>query len=78
MVNEYVVNTQKIENGKLKPLVKEFPNIYVQWREKSTIKKYRSYFDSWQEWSLSVSLQALAGKQFNVALYILYLIQQDS
>ena len=38
MVNEYVVNTHKIENGKLKPLVKEFSNIYVQCREKSTIK----------------------------------------
>ena len=39
MVNEYVVNAHKIENGKLKPLVKEFPNIYVQCREKSAIKK---------------------------------------
>ena len=78
MVNEYVVNTHKIENGKLKPLVKEFPNIHVQCREKSTIKKYHSYFNSWQEWSLSVSIQALPAKQFHVALYILYLIQQDS
>ena len=78
MVNEYVVNTHKIENVKLKPLVKEFPNIYVQGREKSTIKKYQSYFNSWQKWSLSVSIQALPAKQFNVALYILYLIQQDS
>ena len=46
MVNEYVVNAHKIENGKLKPLVKEFPNIYVQRREKSAIKKYQSYFSS--------------------------------
>ena len=78
MVNEYVVNTHKIENGKLKPLVKEFSNIYIQCREKSTIKKYQSYFNPWQEWSLSVSIQALPLKQFSVALYILYLIQQDS
>ena len=79
MVNEYVVNTHKIENGKVKkPLVKEFPNIYVQYREKSAIKKYQSYFNSWQEWSLSVSMQALPAKQFHVALYILSLIQQDS
>ena len=34
MVNEYVVNTHKIENGKLKLLVKEFPNIYLQREEK--------------------------------------------
>ena len=39
MVNEYVVNTQKTENVKLKPLIKELPNIGVQCREKSTIKK---------------------------------------
>ena len=51
MVNEYVVNAHKIENGKLKPLVHKFPNIYVQCREKSAIKKYQSYFSSQQEWS---------------------------
>ena len=75
MVNEYVVNNHKIENGKVKkPLVKEFPNIYVQYREKSAIKKYQSYFNSWQEWSLSVSIQALPAKQFHVAFiyYLLY------
>ena len=44
MVNEYVVNTHRIENVKLKPPVKEFPNIHVQCREKSTIKKYQFYF----------------------------------
>ena len=38
MVNVYVVNTHKIENVKLKPLVKEFPNIYVWCRENSKIK----------------------------------------
>ena len=77
-VNEEVVNTHKIENVKLKPLVKEFPNIYVQCREKSTIKKYQSYFSSWQEWWLSVSIQALAVKQFNVALYTTrFLVSSD-
>ena len=78
MVNEYVVNTHDIENVNLKPLVKEFPKVYVQCREKSSIKKYHSYFSSWQEWALSVSIQSLPATQFNVALYILYLIQQDS
>ena len=78
MVNEYVVNTHDIEKVKLKPLVKEFPKVCVQCREKSSMKKYQSYFNSWQEWALSVSIQALPAKQFNVTLYILYLIQQDS
>ena len=74
MVNEYAVNTHKIESVKLKPLVKEFPNMYVQCREKSKIKKYQSYFSSWQDWFLSVSIQALPVKQFNVALYIYYIL----
>ena len=67
MVNEYVVNTHEIENVKLKPLVKEFPKVYAQCREKSSIKKYQCYITSWQEWALSVSIQALPAKQFNVA-----------
>ena len=66
----YVVNT-------LKSLVKDFSNIYVQCREYLAIEKYQSYFNSCQEWSLSASMQALPIKQFRVALYILYLIQQD-
>ena len=47
MVNEYVLNTHKIENVKLKLLVKEFPNIYVHCREKSAIKMYQYYSNSW-------------------------------
>ena len=34
--------------------------------------------NSWLEWSLSVSIQVLPAKQFNIVSYILYLIQQDS
>ena len=78
MVNKYLVNIHMIENVKLKLLIKDFPNIYVQCREKSTVKKYQSYFNPWQECSLSVSKQALPAEQFNVVLHILYLTKKDS
>lgn len=78
IVNEYVVNICKIENVKLEPIVQEFPNPYVQCREKPTHKKYQSYFNSSLEWSLTVLIQVLPVKQFDVALYLLYLIQQNS
>ena len=78
MVNKYLVNIRMIENVKLKLLIKDFPNIYVQCREKSTVKKFQSYFNLWQECSLSVSKQALPAEQFNVVSHILYLTKKDS
>ena len=58
-------------------MVKEFTNTYTKCREPATLKKYESYFKSWEQWSSRVNIFTLPAEPFSIALYILHLIQSD-
>ena len=69
-----------IEDPELKELVESLPNVVLQSRAPSTIKKYSGTFLRWKRWALSrqADIPMLPATPLHVALYLMSLIQKST
>lgn len=65
-------------NKELKVLADQIPSVLDKCREPTTLKKYTCYFNLWKDWAERYSLKCFPVDEFQVALFLLSLIQGDA
>ena len=66
---------ESVHHPHLKRLANQVPGIILKSRAENTVKKYRSYYNSWEDWCKTYNITAIPAKEKHVALYLVNLLQ---